>query len=480
MNAVYTRARVVGLANPLSLGLARMRLLNSMKRLAFARPRVTAGDPTPSAIPAPLDPELQPKWFVGMSTDRAFVGPSCAMLSSLDENGEVPEAIILVADFGLNANDQEALRLCAGRLAERMSFIPLSADSSKVSARPSFDFPWPLVGRLILPAEVPLPGARMLMIDSDMVVNRSVRPLFEMDMQAHPVAAVHDPQRPPDYFNAGLMLIDLDRFNERKIGELSMLRLASYEERPTFLDQDALNDVVSGDWLHLDRSWNFFYTDEIPMFELPDYERAAIAHFAGPKPWQWLGVTPLALYERHAWCAQEKQPWMSASPNDLALGKPALTSSLSPWSRSRDRAEEAAGANGDLLAMTYGFHTHEEDSPWWRVDLEDVCVISSVSIVNRPSDGERFRRFVIETSLNDETWTTVWAQEDGQDISADIREPWCAHFDDLITARYVRIRSLIRGVLHLRRIQVFGRLACEADRARAGAARHNSSHAEVG
>ncbi len=438
-----------------------MRLLRKAARLMRGR---WAGPTQAEASDLAIPGQVASPWFIGLATDRAFVGPSCAMISSLDDNGDVPEAIVLVADFGLDKNDREALRFSAGRLGERMRFVPLSSESPKIVARPSFSFPWPLVGRFVLPGEIEVAGARLLLIDSDMIVNTSLRPLLEINMRGHPIGAIRDPTQSPDYFNAGLMLIEVDTFNRRGIGAAAMRRLAAYPQRPTFLDQDALNDVISGDWLRLDRTWNFFYAADPLKFELADYEQAAITHFAGPKPWEDFGVTPVSLYERHALRAQSKQPWLKPAANDLAYCKPALSSSTCYWSRVNDREQDARGANGYLLAATYGFHTDEEESPWWRVDLLETCSVTGVAIVNRPTHAERFHAFVIEASMDSEHWSLEYLKDDQEQVSSDLTSPLMVDFPALVITRYIRIRSLIRAPLHLRRVQVFGSiLQCDTD-----------------
>ena len=261
--------------------------------------------------------------FIGCATDRAFVEPTCAMLSSLDDNGAVPDAIVLVAGFGLEAKDRQVLRASSGRLGPAMRFVDVEPDSPKIVALPSFSFPLPLLGRLILPREITDRNARLLLIDSDMIVNWSVRPLFDMDMQGRPLAAIVDPlaehkleelgRRPdPNYFNAGLLLLDLDLFNGRDIGAAAMRRLAAYPERPLWLDQDALNDVLRGDWLRLDRSWNFFHAGDPVHFTQEDYEAAPIIHFAGPKPWHFREHSAAPIYFRHAARAEQKGAWRLA------------------------------------------------------------------------------------------------------------------------------------------------------------------------
>ncbi len=64
---------------------------------------------------------------------------------------------------------------------------------------------------------------------------------------------------------------------------------------------------------------------------------------------------------------------------DIARGKPATQSSLSPFS-TRD---DALGAVDGTLTGKFGFHTDLEDRPWWQVDLLEVVVLEEVIVFNR-------------------------------------------------------------------------------------------------
>jgi F5/8 type C domain len=159
------------------------------------------------------------------------------------------------------------------------------------------------------------------------------------------------------------------------------------------------------------------------------------------------------LYEEAA-----AQGWtVGPKSNDLAFCKPALTSSVSRWSHYQDRERDACGANGEELPYDYGFHTDQETDPWWMVDLLTEQMIDEVTIVNRSAQRQRFRTFRIETSLNGSVWTTRFTQAEPADISPDPERPWRVHFPEPFPARYVRIVLLGVGILHLRRVQVFGR-----------------------
>jgi len=72
---------------------------------------------------------------------------------------------------------------------------------------------------------------------------------------------------------------------------------------------------------------------------------------------------------------------------DLALGKPALQSSVSIYAKGRTEAEDAAMLVSRPLEPDYGNHTDMALPIWWMVDLCDEYVIDEVHIVNRAAPG---------------------------------------------------------------------------------------------
>jgi lipopolysaccharide biosynthesis glycosyltransferase len=247
--------------------------------------------------------------YIGCATDSKFVDLTCTMLSSLDDNGRIPEATILVADFGLSATERDQIATCAGRANGRqVCFIEYDSSSAEIVALPSYQFPLPLLGRFLLPNHIHEPKARLIVMDSDMVVNRSMRQLFETNMRGYILAAVNDPvswrehygREPANhYFNAGLMMIDVDRFRAESIGPRVMQKLASFEERPMWLDQDAINELLGKEWLTLDRRWNFFHSSDYRAFTTEDYRSCDILHFAGPKPSEQPEHPGAPIYHEH-------------------------------------------------------------------------------------------------------------------------------------------------------------------------------------
>ena len=96
-------------------------------------------------------------------------------------------------------------------------------------------------------------------------------------------------------------------------------------------------------------------------------------------------------------------------------------------------------------------------NPWWAVDLLEPYVIDEILIVNRLIAAERFRHFVVQSSLDGSGWMTRFIKMELTDVSADPARPHRIGFSDPFLGRHVRIVLLGTASLHLRRVQIFGR-----------------------
>jgi lipopolysaccharide biosynthesis glycosyltransferase len=120
------------------------------------------------------------------------------------------------------------------------------------------------------------------------------------------------------YFNAGVMLIDVERWRETGVEKRSLDYLRRFGPKVWFWDQEALNAVLSGQWKSLDSSWNFPASMVDPFKEMP-----RIAHFSGNiKPWVVPGKGALhSAYEkcldRTAWTG--RRPVLSWKQRLLSL-----------------------------------------------------------------------------------------------------------------------------------------------------------------
>jgi lipopolysaccharide biosynthesis glycosyltransferase len=142
---------------------------------------------------------------------------------------------------------------------------------------------------------------RVLYLDADLLVLDDLGPLWDMNLNGAVVGAVldradaHLKARVPvpndevpyvrDYFNAGILLIDLDRWRKERISENAMDYLRCHPGTK-FMDQDALNVACDGRWMALDPRWNFQEHFDTAVLGMMPAERPKIVHFAGHlKPW---------------------------------------------------------------------------------------------------------------------------------------------------------------------------------------------------
>ena len=158
--------------------------------------------------------------------------------------------------------------------------------------------------RLLIPSVLPAEACRALYLDADILVLDDLSPLCGFDLEGAVVGAVLDQRldthiklgntsigglplpRVRDYFNDGVMLIDVEKWRSGRIPE----RAIEYLERcpnTIYGDQDALNFACDGVWGKLDLRWNYYQIDlEKPLSEVAAPQLPGIVHFHGwSKPW---------------------------------------------------------------------------------------------------------------------------------------------------------------------------------------------------
>ena len=178
---------------------------------------------------------------------------------------------------------------------------------------------------------------RVLHLDCDLLVLDSLRPLWHTDLLGNLVGAVTNiPMRenvgraaqlglanPSSYFNAGVLLMDLELMRREGISDQLVACGRRDPARVGWRDQDVLNLVLQRRRLPLAPRWNCmnsvmsfswaseYFTEE----ELREArERPAIRHFEGPalnKPWHVLcEPANRRLYIQH----RRQTPWPRVRP----------------------------------------------------------------------------------------------------------------------------------------------------------------------
>jgi lipopolysaccharide biosynthesis glycosyltransferase len=153
--------------------------------------------------------------------------------------------------------------------------------------------------RLRIPELLPYGISRALYLDADVLVLDDIEKIFELDLKGSILGAVvdgldsqmklsRDFERVPrvrDYFNAGVLLMNLDLWREERISERALQYLSDYPQS-IYADQDALNVVCDSLWMKLEPRWNYQECWINNIAKLHGSMRPGIVHFAtAEKPW---------------------------------------------------------------------------------------------------------------------------------------------------------------------------------------------------
>jgi lipopolysaccharide biosynthesis glycosyltransferase len=158
--------------------------------------------------------------------------------------------------------------------------------------------------RFLMTNSLPEEISKVLYLDADILVLDDLGSLCETDLGGAVLGAVVDERVTthikmgntslgglplpyvPDYFNAGVLLIDLVKWRTERISEKAIEYLELYPHS-AFSDQDALNFACDGKWKRVPSRWNYYQIDlKKSLSDLSDTQRPGIIHFQGwSKPW---------------------------------------------------------------------------------------------------------------------------------------------------------------------------------------------------
>jgi hypothetical protein len=116
--------------------------------------------------------------------------------------------------------------------------------------------------------------------------------------------------------------------------------------------------------------------------------------------------------------------------------------------------EDATGGRDGIIDGQWGFHTENEDQPWWQVDLGGKVRLGRIVLYNRTELAERNSRIKVLVSDDGVSFRQVY-QHDGKVFYgfAD-KKPLDIRLGD-IDARYVRLQLPGRSYFHLDEVEIY-------------------------
>lgn len=146
---------------------------------------------------------------------------------------------------------------------------------------------------------------RAVYLDSDIVLNTDVAKLYFTNIGSNLLGAVTDEsvmnaeifreyvkkhvkmKRAEDYFNSGVLVMNLDGMRKEKIKDQFINLLCKYNFKTVAPDQDYLNFLCRGKIHYLERGWNKHAISENKI----DRDELYLMHFnMFNKPWKYAGV----------------------------------------------------------------------------------------------------------------------------------------------------------------------------------------------
>ncbi len=245
---------------------------------------------------------------IACAADEAYVPHCAAMLDSVFSVHEKSSIRVhFLHDSSLSDNSLGLLEkfvLASGNFWN--AYLVSDEEKAKFPSNRRFgEVAW---YRVLLPDLIKGDSERVLYLDADTLVLRSLKPLWETELHGFPLGAVINPLYPfmdtsflrtlevqgGDYFNSGVLLLQLSEWKRLGLSG-RLLNQAWVQANQEWPDQNALNVVFRKRWFRLDAAWNAQNTIfDLPPAKLPlsrpEVERAkkhpAIVHFIGPyKPW---------------------------------------------------------------------------------------------------------------------------------------------------------------------------------------------------
>ena len=286
---------------------------------------------------------MQPMHIVYSSDDNYAQHLGASIYSLLMHNSDA-QIVIYVIDNGISCESKK-------KLQKTVACFPLSQirwiDFSKWSEKLTLNMQWPIslssYGRLFIGSMLPEDVSRCLYLDCDMIICDCIDGLWSRDMHGCTIAAVQDTVSretkerigvhcEEKYFNAGLLLIDLNKWRSIGAEQACLDFIAQYQGSVTHHDQGVLNGLFHQDVSILPLKYNVmtihyimsrakilkYFREESPFYSEEELAQAkahpVVLHYTPSftsRPWVKTCRHPLKkLY----WDAVAKTPWAGAQP----------------------------------------------------------------------------------------------------------------------------------------------------------------------
>lgn len=246
------------------------------------------------------------------AVDNQYVQHMAATLTSIFYNSKKSEDLIInVIDGGITLKNRAYLEDLVIRNNSQIFFKEIETNLLK-NLVINGHITEATYYRILIPELFPLIN-KAVYLDCDIIVRTDIVNLWGHDIKNYALGAVrlyeynaHEHLGIPkdaNYFNAGILIMNLDKWRKENISQKVIEFIQKYPERLISWDQDALNGILYNDWFDINLKWNL----RSQLYDM-DFQRAGlqtelafeelksnpfIVHFTtASKPWHLFNSHP--------------------------------------------------------------------------------------------------------------------------------------------------------------------------------------------
>lgn len=270
------------------------------------------------------------------ANDKFVPQIGAGICSICENNKEVKELSFYILSSGITKENRKKLSNFTNRYQRQLQIIEIGDIRKYIN----FDFDtlgWHpvILARLLMDKMLPENIERIIYLDGDTIVRSSLKDLWETNLKDSVIGACMEPtvnhQRLEKlgmtglpYINSGVLLVDLKKWREEKIGDKIIAYYKKQRGRLLAGDQDSINGTLKDDIHILPLKYNYcntydFYTYKslrkivapTPYFSKEEYleniNNPTIIHYLGEeRPWR---EGNRHEYREDFWKYLRKTPW---------------------------------------------------------------------------------------------------------------------------------------------------------------------------
>lgn len=228
-----------------------------------------------------------------LSCDNNYAKYAGVVIVSILKNAGINDDLnIFILNGGISEENKEKILSLKNIKNCEINFVEINEDlfSDFKSITTHKYISLPAYYRLKMPSLLP-DVDRVIYFDCDIVVERSLKELFNIEMGDYALAGVSDVKKKmrkinPTYVNSGVLVMDLKNMRKQNLEKKFFGYTKEHYSEITCGDQEIINQVCLGGIKLIDSKWNV----QISNFSnRSDYTKNPyIIHFIGKnKPWQY-------------------------------------------------------------------------------------------------------------------------------------------------------------------------------------------------